>query len=318
MTVFVRAAKKLIQRALQNYINSSVAADQGAVGSITRELDLSKWQQQFTQKLIETIDAFNSSNDDAADVLELVNLMIKADESIFNERKKYPKVEPRSTLNETLLNILSNINIFYAQLNNLLVNHGVQDNKVPAFHLINRPDDNDPFNILCAHAAFYLGDNIFSPESYGLMSRFFWGSAVRQKKEQCLVKSLVKCKNHLAAMHQHCDAERKEYVTDQIKSIREENACICTGNTPGTYVLPAISFSILGSVGIPISTPEPRLGRLEEQMAAALLRINHDLSPVDSDSITLPSRRGLELDGASAPSAFDIATGSAAAAAANR
>lgn len=310
MTVFVRAAKELIQRALQKYIDTSTAADQGLLGSLSRELELSKEQRKCAQGLKETIANFMSSNDDAGDLARLVTLMIKTDELVCNERKNYPKVESRGTLNETLLRTLSNINLFYAQLNNILANHGVTDTEKPIFHLINRPDDNDPFNILCAYAAYYLGDNIFFPETFGFLSRFAWGTGIRQNKEQCLVRTLVKCKNHLAVMNENCDAQRKEYVSDQIKSIREENAYICTGNKPGTYVLPAISFSILGSVGIPISTPEPRLGRLEAQMAAALLRINHDLSEVDSDSISLSSRRGLE--GASA-SESDIATGSAAA-----
>ncbi|WP_133136186.1 hypothetical protein [Legionella rowbothamii] len=262
MTIFVKAAKDLINRVLLKSIEDSIAEDKKALLSWFRDKDLSEKQRELTRALQKEIDAFNSLDSDEKSLAALKKLITDTDLIVQEQRKL--KQWARGHLNDTLTNINSTLDRFYNMIS------------TQTFKLIDLEDNTEPFNILCFYAAYYLGENIMCPVEEGVFTKAMDTIAskvsvctieIRAQKEECLIKNLIDCKKKLVGL----DTERDEYadlcltfVTDAIKAITRENAEICEESKP-VASLPIVSFSGLG-LNVKASPIKPSRGRLRVAM----------------------------------------------------
>ncbi|MDR3504227.1 MAG: hypothetical protein P4L79_16800 [Legionella sp.] len=262
MTIFVKAAKDLINRVLLKSIEDSIAEDKKTLLSWFRDKDLSEKQRELTRALQKEIDAFDNLNSDERSLAALKKLITDTDLIVQEQRKL--KQWPRGHLNDTLTNINSTLDRFYNMIS------------TQTFKLADLGDNAEPFNILCFYAAYYLGENIMCPVEEDIFTKALDAIAskvstspieIRAQKEECLIKNLIDCKKKLDGL----DTERDEYtdlcltfVTDAIKAITRENAEICEESKP-VASLPIVSFSGLG-LNVKASPIKPSRGRLRVAM----------------------------------------------------
>ncbi|WP_058534075.1 hypothetical protein [Legionella saoudiensis] len=265
MTIFVKAAKDLINRVLLKSIEDSIAEDKKTVFSWFRDKELSDKQRELTRSLQKEIDAFNGLETDSQSLAALKKLITDTDLIVEEQRKL--KKWPRGHLNETLTGISSTLDRFY----NLISSK--------TFKLVDVADNDEPFNILCFYAAYYLGENIMCPVEEDIFTKALDALAskvssspieIRAQKEDCLIRNLIDCKKKINGS----DTEHEEYddlcltfVTDAIKAIMRENAEICEESKP-VASLPIVSFSGLG-LNVKASPIKPSRGRLRVAMENA-------------------------------------------------
>lgn len=187
----------------------------------------------------------------------------------------------RGNLNETLTDMSSNLERFYNTLFTL------------SFKLSDIPDSKHPFHIFCAHAAYYFGENIFFPPSDGYLVKAVISLVgatstvnVRDHKEACLLKHLIKCDELLKGVKEdkEFDVMRQELVYREVEAIQRENALICSDAQAITSVPVSLSFFATANVKAP--TFKPSRGRLEQCMHQVLEELIKLSSPVEIKSPT--------------------------------
>ncbi|MFJ1269658.1 hypothetical protein ACD661_13925 [Legionella lytica] len=265
MTIFVKAAKDLINRVLLKSIEDSIAEDKSSLYKWFRDTELSEKQRELTRGLQKEIDDFKNLESDEKSLAALKKLITDTDLIVEEQRKL--KKWPRGHLNETLTGINSTLDRFY----NLISSK--------TFKLVDLADNAEPFNILCFYATYYLGENIMCPIEEDIFTKALDAIAskvsaspieIRAQKEDCLIKNLIDCKKKINGS----DTEHDEYadlclifVTDAIKAIMRENAEICEESKP-VASLPIVSFSGLG-LNVKASPIKPSRGRLRVAMENA-------------------------------------------------
>ncbi len=264
MTIFVRVAKELIDEVLQESIKDSITKENSA-RSLFRDTELSENQRKHTRALQTEIANFVSKENDKASLNALKDIIDKADGDVEKLRKE--KKWPRGSLNQTLADLSINLERFYRALSALTR---------PNFQLLEILDDENPYHTLCAHAVYYIGENILLPcdESYlskaiGLVSQTSVVS-IRSQKEECLINNLIKCKETIDTMDKKKEAHDKickDLVISTIETIQRENQKICKDSKPITTI--PIQLTVFAAVNVRTPGMKPSRGRLEESMKNA-------------------------------------------------
>lgn len=276
MTIFIKAAKTLILRCLDKSMEDASAANQGWFGGL-RNADLSEKQRGLTLKLRRAIEDYGSDESDKKNLANLKKLVLEIDTEVEKVRKESSYV--RGHLNDTLIKINSDLDRFCNVLSGL------------SYKLIDIPSDEDPFHILCAHAAFYFGENIFTPSEDGVLAKAFTvvgGSStveIREKKEACLLQHLTSCEKKLLAIKDGYDEARKEAVLLEIQAIQRDNAKICLGSQVSSTIPVSVGFFASAQVTTP--TIKPSRGRLETCMQRAITEIDPTNAILEQSSYTV-------------------------------
>ncbi|KTD57516.1 hypothetical protein [Legionella shakespearei] len=276
MTIFIKAAKTLILRCLDQSMKESSAADQGWFGGL-RNADLSEKQRNLTLKLRRAVEDYASDESDKKNLENLKELVLGIDTEVEKIRKE--AAYTRGHLNDTLTKINSDLDRFCNVLSGL------------SYKLIDIPSDDDPFHILCAHSAFYFGENIFTPTEDGVLTKAFTavGGAstveIREKKEACLLLHLTACEKKLLAIKDGYEDARKEAVLLEIQAIQRDNAKICVGSQVSSAIPVSVGFFATAQVSTP--TIKPSRGRLEVSMQNAINEIDPTNSILKQSSFAM-------------------------------
>lgn len=276
MTIFIKAAKTLILRCLDKSMKESSAADEGWFGAL-RNTELSEAQRTLTLKLRRAIEDYAADESDDRNLANLKKLVLEIDTEV--EKKRKESNYTRGTLNETLIKISSDLDRFCNVLSGL------------SYKLIDIPSDDDPFHILCAHSAFYFGENIFTPTEDGVLTKAFTavGGAstveIREKKEACLLLHLTACEKKLLAIKDGYEDARKEAVLLEIQAIQRDNAKICVGSQVSSAIPVSVGFFATAQVSTP--TIKPSRGRLEVSMQNAINEIDPTNSILKQSSFAM-------------------------------
>ena len=275
MTIFIKAAKLLMLQCLDESMDEASAKNQGWLGGL-RNADLSIEQKNLTLKLRRQIEDFVPKSTDAKSLVALKAEITLIDKAVEEIRKKYEYT--RGHLNTTLTTMNSNLERFYNTLTLL------------SFKLSDVEDSNHPFNILCAHAAYYFGENIFYPSDEGYIVKAVASLvgatstiSVRESKEACLLNHLKECSKKLESIKdgEEFDEMRIELVHLEVEAIQRENADICKKAQPITTI--PVSLSMFATATVKAPTLKPSRGRLEVCMKHVLEEIAETKkTPVDS------------------------------------
>ncbi len=132
-----------------------------------------------------------------------------------------------------------------------------------SFNLLNRPYPQTPEAIIYYHACYYLGQEIFTPESRDVK--------IRNKKEESLGIRLKQL-NDLMQLERPL-VEQKNIASQIIKDMLSDNAQAVMRHTGAGPALPGLSF-----MGFQVTSPAgwfaASKGRFSEQFKISLLRIN--------------------------------------------
>ncbi|ARB92576.1 hypothetical protein [Legionella longbeachae] len=288
MTVFIRAAKRLMLQCLDKSMEDSSAKNQSWFGGF-RNAELSEAQKELTLKLRRQIDDFVPKETDLKSLLALKKAIAELDAEVEGKRKEYQYA--RGNLNTTLTEMNSNLERFYNTISTL--SFKTSEATVP-FPLNDIENSKHPFNILCAHAAYYFGENIFNPVDEGYIVKAVSSLvgatstvSVREHKEACLLSHLKKCDDLLKGVKEgdEYDGMRQELVLREVDAIKRENAEICRQAQPITSVPVSLSFFATANVKAP--TLKPSRGRLEVCMQHVLEEIASLKKPVVTEPLTL-------------------------------
>lgn len=267
MTIFIKAAKILILQSLNKSIKESYVADQSYTVGWFRNPVLSEKQRSATTELCSSIKEFVGESDETS-LVKLKKLVSDKDAEVEKFRKKDASL-PRGKLNEAFVKINSDLDRFY----NILVE------LCDKFKLIDVPDDADPLHILCYHAAYYFGENIFIPLEESTVSKALnvLGKVpsieIREMKETCLLEHIAQCDKKLQGLKEEGTNElRKELVQLEIEAIQRDNAKICTGSQISGKI--PISLTLLATANVSTPAIKPSRGRLEICMHGALMEID--------------------------------------------
>ncbi|KTD11622.1 coiled-coil protein [Legionella gratiana] len=293
MTVFIRAAKRLMLQCLDKSMEDSSAKNQSWFGGF-RNAELSEAQKELTLKLRRQIDDFVPKETDLQSLLALKKAITDIDAEVEGKRKEYQY--PRGNLNTTLTEMNSNLERFYNTISTLSfkLNEGKINEATVSFPLNDIQNLKHPFNILCAHAVYYFGENIFYPADEGYIVKAVSSLvgatstvSVREHKEACLLAHLKKCEELLKGVKEgdEFDGMRQELVLREVDAIQRENAEICSKAQPITSVPVSLSFFATANVKAP--TLKPSRGRLEVCMKHVLEEIASLKKPVVSESLSL-------------------------------
>ena len=251
MTIFVKASKILILKCLSKKVAKAHSNDGGMLGFF-RDTQLSGQQVELCNALTRAIGDFvpAEGTDDKSSLDALKRMVLETDKKIEERRGK----AGRGDTNRVLTDINSDLDRFYLELEKL---------RLP---LIDKEDDDDPFNILCYHAAYYFGENIFLPETSSFGKTLFEmgggdsSITIRTKKETCVLEQLLSCQRNLGALKEGYPDIRKDWVLREIDAIQRKNAEICNE----AQLVPTIPVSVSVAT-VNASTPPivPSKGRLE-------------------------------------------------------
>lgn len=261
MTIFIKATKLLMLQSLDNSMEEASAKNQGWLGG-WRNAELSGEQKTITLKLRRQIEDFIPKDTDAKSLVDLKEMIAEIDAEVESTRKKH-KFE-RGKLNETLTKMNSDLERFYHTITAL------------PFKLSDIENDTNPFHILCAHAAYYFGENIFYPSDDGFVLKVMTSVvgasnvSVREAKEACLLHHLQECNKKLIGVKEgeEFDELRKGLVLTEVEAIQRENADICKKAQPITTI--PISLSFMATANVKAPTLKPSRGRLEVCMKHVL------------------------------------------------
>lgn len=255
MTIFIKAVKILMLQCLDESMDEASAKNQGWLGG-WRNAELCKKQKELTLKLRRKIEDFVPLDTDAQSLVALKKAISEIDAEVEETRKNYEYA--RGNLNKTLTQMSSDLERFYNSVSSL------------SYKLNDIEDTKHPFHILCAHAAYYFGENIFYPSDEGYLSKAVSSLvgatptvSVREHKEACLLAHLKKCDDKLKSVKEgeEFNEMRKELVLLEVDAIQRENAEICKHAQAITSVPISISFFATANVKAP--TLKPSRGRLE-------------------------------------------------------
>lgn len=293
MTIFVKVAKILINKCLAKEYSSSEGKDNGVLGSMFRDAQLSEFQKTTNQELQTQITNYVATEKDEENLQALKALISACDMKIEQRRANPPKdakeqAKARGHFNQTLVNINSYLERFYTTIaskeKSILeavekaetLNEEDRDDKdsdvtskITQFFLnvpSNEPQASDPFFKFSYWAAYYLGEDIFLPEGDGTVAQATKKIAgisnvgVRTEKEGVLTKIMVGCISTLNALREGKTQQRKNCVLQAIEAINRANKKICEGHK----VLDGASFSFTFFASGNVKGPrlQPSKGRL--------------------------------------------------------
>lgn len=205
MTIFVRTVQALIDRVLNKSIEDSIADDNGMLYGFFRDTKHSEQQRNITRTLQKLVADFVAKDTDKENLTALQGLISDIDSAVEGMRAK--KSWSRGDLNSTLANLNSTLDRFYRCLVEKSEKNEKSENGEKSFTFIDVADDDDPFNLLCAHAAYYLGEHIICPPEEGMLAKIYekvtnsisnsTAIEIRAKKEECLMKNILICKKKL-------------------------------------------------------------------------------------------------------------------------
>ncbi|MCE0722199.1 MULTISPECIES: hypothetical protein [Legionella] len=294
-SILVRTAKALIDRVLNKSIEDSIADDNGMFYGYFRDTKHSEQQRTITRNLEKLISDFSTEDTDKNNLEAIKDLISKTDTGVELLRAK--KSWKRGGLNDTLSALNSSLDRFYRALVEkpalaekafLIEKASLGEKKTSLgekpFSLIDVPDDDDPFSLLCAHAAYYLGEHILCPPGEGMLAKIYetvsnsishsTAIEIRAKKEECLMKHILKCKEKLDGLDKekpnYTDL-RKTFVLEAIDAIQRENAGICEESKPIESIPVQVTLIAVAKVKAP--TIKPSRGRLKVAMDNALEEI---------------------------------------------
>ncbi|KTC91611.1 hypothetical protein OQJ18_11775 [Fluoribacter dumoffii] len=276
MTIFVRTAQALIDRVLNKSIEDSIADDNGMIYHFFRDTQHSEQQRNITRSLQKFVADFKEAETDKQNLAGLQKIISDIDSAVENMRIK--KSWKRGVLNDTLSALNSSLDRFYRSL----CEKSEKYEKQVSF--IDIPDDDDPFNLLCAHAAYYIGEHILCPPEEGMLARIYekvsnsisnsTAIEIRAKKEECLLKNIVHCKKKLEGLDPDkpdYKELRKTFVIEAIQAIHRENAEICEESKPIDSIPVQVTLIAVARVKAP--TIKPSRGRLKVAMDNAFEEI---------------------------------------------
>jgi hypothetical protein len=270
MTIFVRTAKELIDRVLNESIKESISEDSGTFSGFFRDTKHSEQQRTYTRDLQKLIASFSAKDTDKKSLDALKDLISITDITVqlFRQQKSWE----RGSLNETLSKLNSNLDRFYRLLSE------------KSFNFIDVPDDNDPFNLLCAHAVYYLGEHILCPPKPGMLAQIYQSVSssishstaieIRARKEECLLKHIIECNRKLCGLDNEKENYkdlRKTFVKEAIAAINRENAEICEESKPIEAI--PVQLTLIAVAKVKAPTMKPSRGRLKVAMENALEEI---------------------------------------------
>ncbi|WP_454781410.1 hypothetical protein [Legionella sp. WA2022007384] len=280
MTIFVRTAQALIDRVLNKSIEDSIAGDNGMIYGWFRDTKNSEQQRNVTRTLQKLVADFEPADTDKQNLVNLQDLISKTDGAI--EKLRALKSWNRGGLNDTLSALNSSLDRFYRYLGEKSETSEKSDKKL--FTFIDVADDDDPFNLLCAHAAYYLGEHIICPPEEGMLVKIYEKVAntisnataieIRSKKEECLMKNILNCKKKLEGLDPDkpdYKELRKTFVIEAIQAIHRENAEICEESKPIDSIPVQVTLIAVARVKAP--TIKPSRGRLKNAMDNAFEEI---------------------------------------------
>ncbi|KTD72285.1 hypothetical protein [Legionella tucsonensis] len=269
-SIFVRTAKALIDRVLNKSIEDSIADDNGMFYGYFRDTKHSEQQRSITRTLQKYIADFSEEKNDKKNLESIKELISKTDTAV--ELLRARKSWKRGGLNDTLSELNSSLDRFYRSLSER------------SFHFLDVADDDDPFNLLCAHAAYYLGEHILCPPGEGMLAKIYetvsntishsTAIEIRAKKEECLMKHILKCKEKLDGLDKekpNYKDLRKTFVIEAIEAIQRENTGICEESKPIDSIPVQVTLIAVAKVKAP--TIKPSRGRLKVAMDNALEEI---------------------------------------------
>lgn len=277
MTIFIQVVKALMIKCLDNLVAASNSKDAGMLQ--WRNKELSQAQRGIVLKLRADIDGFNN-NDEKQDkdcVSEIKSMILEAAKLITTKRRDAGHADDGDT-KTGLLKINTHLDMFY---------NSELERPKSSFNFLDIPYNINPFNIYSYHGLYYLGENIFMPQEDGVFKRslgLFSGSStaeIRMKKEDILIKNLIKCKTHLNALKDDEEYQeiRKAQVVGSIEQIQRENAALCQTTKVGTEIPVTLNLFAAVSVGTP--TVKASRGRLEDEMSLALDAINSPSATIE-------------------------------------
>ncbi|MGM9453053.1 hypothetical protein ACTAZI_06915 [Legionella bozemanae] len=282
-SILVRTVKALIDRVLNKSIEDSIADDNGMFYGYFRDTKHSEQQRGLTRTLQKCISDFAAEDTDKNNLATIKEQISKIDTAVELLRAK--KSWKRGGLNDTLSELNSSIDRFYRSLNER------------AFSFIDVADDDDPFNLLCAHAAYYLGEHIICPPGEGMLAKIYetvsntishsTAIEIRAKKEECLMKHILKCKEKLDGLDKekpNYKELRKTFVIEAIDAIQRENAGICEESKPIDSIPVQVTLIAVAKVKAP--TIKPSRGRLKVAMDNALEEIKERCPSVSEEAKT--------------------------------
>ncbi|HHF7367503.1 TPA: hypothetical protein ACPSKY_002637 [Legionella bozemanae] len=282
-SILVRTVKALIDRVLNKSIEDSIADDNGMFYGYFRDTKHSEQQRGLTRTLQKCISDFATEDTDKNNLATIKEQISKIDTAVELLRAK--KSWKRGGLNDTLSELNSSIDRFYRSLNER------------AFSFIDVADDDDPFNLLCAHAAYYLGEHIICPPGEGMLAKIYetvsntishsTAIEIRAKKEECLMKHILKCKEKLDGLDKekpNYKELRKTFVIEAIDAIQRENAGICEESKPIDSIPVQVTLIAVAKVKAP--TIKPSRGRLKVAMDNALEEIKERCPSVSEEAKT--------------------------------
>lgn len=283
MTIFVRTAQALIDRVLNKSIEDSIADDNGILYGWFRNTTNSEQQRTLTRNLQKYVADFVLDETDKKNLTGLQELISQTDGAV--EKLRSQKSWSRGGLNDTLSALNSSLSRFYRYLGEK-GEKGEKSDKVEKklFTFIDVADDDDPFNLLCAHAAYYLGEHIICPPEEGMLAKIYEKVAnsmsnataieIRAKKEECLMKNILLCKKKLEGLDPEkpdYKSLRKTFVIEAIQAIHRENAEICIESKPIDSI--PVQVTLIAVARIKAPTIKPSRGRLKVAMDNAFEEI---------------------------------------------
>ncbi len=276
-SIFVRTAQALIDRVLNKSIEDSIADDNGTFSGWFRNQEISQDQRTLTRDLQKCIANFSTEDSDKNNLAALQDLISKTDNAVEVTRK-IKKSWKRGGLNGTLSGLNSSLDRFYRYLGEK------SEKSEKGFTFIDVADDDDPFNLLCAHAAYYFGEHILCPPEEGMLAKIYEKFAntvsnstaieIRAQKEECLMKNILICKKKLEGLDPDkpdYKSLRKTFVIEAIQAIHRENAEICEESKPIDSIPVQVTLIAVARVKAP--TIKPSRGRLKVAMDNAFEEI---------------------------------------------
>lgn len=254
-------------------LENSAADDKSLLNGWVRDIKVSEEQRLMTRELLKEIDNFKPEKNDEKSLDGLKKLISKTDSEV--EHYRSGNKMQRGHLNQTLSNISAQLDRFYNKLTSIV-----------EINLVNVEDNQNPFNILCAHSIHYFGKHILCPPDNGLIFKTFnlvtnlisdsSTIEIKAQKEACLILHLSECKKKIDGL----DKTGRDYkqlsttfVIDTIHSILRKNAEICEKSKPiNTIPVQLTAFAVAR-----IKTPgmKPSRGQLKVAMEDTLKEIEN-------------------------------------------
>ncbi|MCL9682979.1 hypothetical protein [Legionella maioricensis] len=269
MTIFLMVLKQLIKEQLNKA--EATLGYQATLPLIYEQL-LSLQKKSILDELEKKIIVeFKATGDDETDSKAIGRLIEASRVLIQDAQEEHGK--PRDS-GDTLImmsNLIFHTNAFYAQIDAFnkqekpekidnKAESQIQGKQAPVkLRLINYPYSQTPENVIYYHALFYLGQEVFQPESSDLK--------VRKKKEDAVFERIQSLSERIKPEFGLSD--RRERAMSALKDLSADNNHIITPKNTSSFGLPFLSVGGFFSVKVPTKLFNPSEGRFGQQFSLA-------------------------------------------------